>query len=39
VLGVVAENLTDVRYVRSGNGGIFFAGPPLRLAAQMTSSF
>jgi iron complex outermembrane receptor protein len=39
VLGVVAENLTDVRYVRSGNGGIFFAGPPRRLAAQLTSSF
>ncbi len=27
-LGVVAENLTDLRYVRSGAGGVFFAGPP-----------
>jgi hypothetical protein len=36
---VVAENLSDVRYVRAGSGGILFAGPPLRLAAQMTSSF
>jgi outer membrane receptor protein involved in Fe transport len=38
-LGVVAENLTDLRYVRSGAGGVFFAGPPRRVAAQMTSSF
>ena len=38
-LGVVAENLTDLRYVRSGAGGVFFAGPPRRLAIQMTSSF
>lgn len=38
-LGIVAENLTDLRYVRSGAGGVFFAGPPRRLAVQMTSSF
>jgi iron complex outermembrane receptor protein len=38
-LGVVAENLTNLRYVRSGAGGIFFAGPPRRLAVQMTSAF
>jgi len=38
-LGVVAENLADLRYVRSGAGGVFFAGPPRRLAVQMTSSF
>jgi iron complex outermembrane recepter protein len=38
-LGVVAENLTDLRYVRSGAGGVFFAGPPRRLAVQLTSSF
>jgi iron complex outermembrane receptor protein len=38
-LGVVAENLTNLRYVRSGAGGVFFAGPPRRLAVQMTSSF
>jgi iron complex outermembrane receptor protein len=38
-LGVVAENLANLRYVRSGAGGILFAGPPRRLAVQMTSSF
>jgi iron complex outermembrane receptor protein len=38
-LGVVAENLTNLRYVRSGAGGILFAGPPRRLAVQVTSSF
>ena len=27
-LGLVAENLTDLRYVRSGAGGVLFAGPP-----------
>lgn len=38
-LGVVAENLTNLRYVRSGAGGVLFAGPPRRLAVQLTSSF
>jgi iron complex outermembrane receptor protein len=38
-LGVVAENLTGLRYVRSGAGGVFFVGPPRRLALQMTSAF
>jgi iron complex outermembrane receptor protein len=37
-LGVVAENLTDLRYVRSGAGGVLFAGPPRRLAVQVTTS-
>ena len=38
-LGMVAENLTNLRYVRSGAGGVLFAGPPRRLAVQMSSSF
>jgi len=38
-IGVVAENLTNLRYVRSGAGAVFFAGPPRRFAVQMTSSF
>jgi iron complex outermembrane receptor protein len=38
-LGMVAENLTDLRYVRSGAGGVFFAGPPRRIAVQLSSSF
>jgi len=38
-LGVVAENLTNLHYVRSGAGGIFFAGPPRRLAFTATTSF
>lgn len=37
-LGIVAENLANIRYVRSGAGGVFFAGPPRRLALQLTSS-
>jgi outer membrane receptor protein involved in Fe transport len=36
---LVAENLTDLRYVRSGAGAAFFAGPPRRVAVQMTSTF
>ena len=39
VLGLVAQNLTDRRYVTSGNGGIFFAGPTRRVAVQLTSMF
>ena len=38
-LGMVVENVTDLRYVRSGAGGVFFAGPPRRVAVQMSSSF
>jgi iron complex outermembrane receptor protein len=38
-LGVVCENLTDLRYVRSGSAGVLFAGPPRRLAIQMTTAF
>ncbi len=36
---ISAENLTDLRYVRSGAGGVLFAGPSRRIAAQITSSF
>ena len=39
VLGLVAQNLTDRRYVTSGNGGIFFVGPTRRVAVQLTSLF
>ena len=39
VLGFVAQNLTDRRYVTSGNGGIFFVGPTRRVAVQLTSMF
>ena len=39
VLGLVAQNLTDRRYVTSGNGGIFFVGPTRRVAVQLTSMF
>jgi iron complex outermembrane receptor protein len=38
-LGVAIENLTDLRYVRSGAGGVLFAGPPRRVAVQLTSTF
>jgi iron complex outermembrane receptor protein len=37
-LSLVGENLTDARYVTSG-GGVFFAGPPRRLAATLTARF
>jgi hypothetical protein len=36
---MVAENLTNLRYVRSGAGGVLFAGPPRRLAVLMSSSY
>jgi iron complex outermembrane receptor protein len=39
MLGVVAQNLTNLRYVTSGAGSVFFAGPPRRVAVQLTSSF
>jgi iron complex outermembrane receptor protein len=38
-LGLVVENLANVRYVRSGAGGVLFAGPPRRLAIEMRSAF
>jgi iron complex outermembrane receptor protein len=38
-LGLAAENLTNRRYVRSGAGAVFFAGPPRRVALQLTSVF
>jgi iron complex outermembrane receptor protein len=37
-LALVAENLTNARYVTSGAGS-FFAGPPRRLAATLTARF
>jgi len=37
-LALVAENLSDARYVTSGTG-VFFAGPPRRLAATLTTRF
>jgi iron complex outermembrane receptor protein len=37
-LGLAAENLTNARYVTSG-AGVFFAGPPRRLAATLTARF
>jgi outer membrane receptor protein involved in Fe transport len=39
VLGLIAQNITDRRYVTSGNGAVFFAGQPRRLAVQLTSAF
>ena len=38
-IGLVAQNLTNRRYVTSGAGAVFFAGPPRRLAAQLTAVF
>lgn len=37
-LALVAENLTDARYVTSGTG-VLFAGPPRRLAATLATRF
>lgn len=39
VLGLVAENVGDVRYVTSGTRSALFAGPPRRLALALTSAF
>ena len=39
VLGLIAQNITDRRYVTSGNGAVFVAGQPRRLAVQLTSAF
>jgi len=38
-IGVVAQNLTNLRYVTSGSGGVLFAGPARRLGIQITSAF
>jgi iron complex outermembrane receptor protein len=38
VLGLVAQNVTDRRFVTSGNGAVFFAGQPRRLAVQLTTT-
>jgi iron complex outermembrane receptor protein len=38
-LGVVATNLTNRRYVTSGSGAVFFAGPLRRVAVQLTTVF
>ena len=38
-VSVVGQNLSDSRYVTSGTGAVFFAGPPRRLALQLTSRF
>ena len=38
-IGLTAQNLTNRRYVTSGAGAVFFAGPPRRLAVQLTSIF
>jgi outer membrane receptor protein involved in Fe transport len=38
-IGLVAQNLTNRRYVTSGAGAVFYAGPPRRLAVQLTSAF
>lgn len=38
-LTLVAQNLGNVRYVTSGAGAALFAGPPRRIAVQLSSSF
>jgi outer membrane receptor protein involved in Fe transport len=38
-IGLFAQNLTNRRYLTSGSGAVFFAGPPRRLAIQLTSMF
>jgi len=38
-IGLIAQNLTNRRYVTSGAGAVFFAGPSRRLAVQLTSMF
>jgi iron complex outermembrane receptor protein len=38
-LGIVAFNVTNRRYVTSGTGATFFAGPPRRVAVQLTTAF
>jgi hypothetical protein len=35
----VVQNVTNLRYVTSGAGGVLFAGPPRRLSAQVTTTF
>ncbi len=38
-IGLVAQNLTNRRYVTSGSGAVFIAGAPRRLVAQLTTVF
>ena len=38
-LGLSAQNLTNRRYVTSGAGRVFFAGPPRRIAVQVSTAF
>jgi len=38
-LGLAIENMTNVRYVTSGNGSNFIAGPSRRASVQLTSAF
>jgi iron complex outermembrane receptor protein len=38
-VGVTVQNATNVRYVTSGAGAIFFAGTPRRVSVQLTSAF
>lgn len=38
-IGLFGQNLSNRRYVTSGAGAVFFAGPPRRLAVQLTTSF
>jgi len=39
MLRLVAQNLGDVHYVTSGAGQALFAGPPRRIAVQLSSAF
>jgi iron complex outermembrane receptor protein len=38
-VGLIAQNLTDRRYVTSGAGATFFAAPLRRVAVQLNASF
>jgi outer membrane receptor protein involved in Fe transport len=39
VLGFVAENVGDVRYVTTGSRVAFIAGPPRRVAFRLATAF
>jgi iron complex outermembrane receptor protein len=36
---LIAQNLSNVRYVTSGAGRVLFAGPPRRIGVELTSAF
>lgn len=38
-IGLVVQNLTNVRYVTSGAGAVLYAGAPRRVAVQLTTRF